>query len=198
MGAVLAIERDGVVYLGADAVRRSDALRYYVNEESNLKIHRLPSGILCAAIGRSAFAQQMYLHEEWFQLAEGERFDKDFLVRRVIPSYYREIKDLDGWRHPKSGFASHVDTSFIFAHGSDIYVVRGDLSVLKCRGAAAISDNDADEILVSYACASRIASPEETIRRAFGLASRVRRGISTRGILINTRDFLLTKMEETK
>ena len=198
MGAALAIERDGVVYFGIDAVKRSDNLCYYVNEESNLKIHRFPSGILCAAVGRMAFAQRLYLHEEWFELAEGERFDKEFIVRKIIPRYYQEIKDLDGWHHPKSGYASRIDADFILARGGDMYVIRGDLSVLKCRGAAAISDNDADEILVAYACASGIASPEETVRRAFALASRVRRGISTRGFLINTRDLELTRMEETK
>ena len=38
MGAIFAIEKDGVVYLGADAVKSCCDVNFYVNNESNKSI----------------------------------------------------------------------------------------------------------------------------------------------------------------
>ncbi|MBR2025053.1 MAG: hypothetical protein IKA02_04535, partial [Clostridia bacterium] len=74
MASIIAIEKDGVVYMGVDAVKQRCDVKYYLTKESNLSVHKMKSGVLVGTIGLAAVAQQMWLHEEWFEIPEGEEF----------------------------------------------------------------------------------------------------------------------------
>lgn len=197
MGAVFAIEHEGVVYMAADAVKHNGSSMIYVNDRSNLKIRLLPSGILCGAIGKGRAAQRMYLHDEWFTLAEGERFDRRFLIEKIVPRFYEEMKALDLLDKPDDGVnTAKVDAGFIFAKGSDIYMMYNDFSVIKCAGLAALSDGNLDGLMRTYAEACGEREPLALIRKTFNFASRVRNNISMHGYVINTRDLEFMKMED--
>ena len=198
MGAIFAIERDGVVYLGADAVKQCCDVNYYVESAENLKLHIMPNGIIVAAMGLMYLTQQLWLHDEWFTLEEGEVFDKKFIVTKIIPRYYEAVCDMDGWEEKERGFHKVIEVGFIIAKGSDFYMVFNDLSVIKCDGIAAMSDEDADMIMLSYATASREENPEKLIRDTYAFVSRCNQLISTHGFITNTRDFTLKRMEDVQ
>ena len=58
-----------------------------------------------------------------------------------------------------------MNGGFIIARGADIYVVFSDLSVVRCGGLAALSDGEADAIMLAYADACREGTPEQIIKR---------------------------------
>lgn len=194
MGAILAIERDGIVYMATDASKSLNETRVCVSAESNLKIHKLPSGILCAAIGPSHVAQRLYLHDEWFILAEGETFDKRFLVERIVPKFYEEIKDMDVWDTDK--VIKRNKTTFLFAKGSKLFIMQEDLSVSKCDGVAAISSNVANELMFAYAAYCKESDPIAVLRSAFALATRSMCNVSADSYyVIDTKELEFHKME---
>ena len=198
MGAIFAIKHNGVVYMAADAVKGDGATKEYVNERSNLKIRMLPLGILCGSIGKSCVAQRLYLHDEWFELEEGERFDKRFLVEKIVPRFQKELDELELWQEMREGsHVAEVNANFILARGSDVYVMFNDLSVVKCGGIAVFSDdNGTDELMRVYAEACGERDPLALIRKTFDFASRVRRGISMHGYVINTTELEFSRMED--
>ena len=198
MGAIFAIEKDGVVYLAADAVKECCGVNYYVNKESNLRLHKMPSGIIVAAQGPMLVTQRLWLHDEWFELGEGEVFDKRFIVEKIIPRFYNEIKNKEVWEKKNHTLIEETEAAFILAKGSDIFVIFADLSVTKCDKIAAISEEDADTIMLSYANACREKDPEMVIKKTYEFTSSKNADVSTHGFIINTRDFILKKMEDVQ
>ena len=198
MSAIFAIERDGVVYLAADAVDYSYSVNLYVNNESNLRLRRMPSGIILAFNGASRVAQHLFLHDEWFELGEGETFDKRFIVTKIIPRFYGSTRDMDFWKRREERFINEIGAGFIVAKDSDVYIVFSDLSVIKCDKMAAMSDEDADVIMLSYASACREADPEVVIKKTYEFTASKNAKISSHGYIINTKDFTLKRMEDVK
>ena len=196
MGAIFAIEKDGVVYLAADAIKECCGVNFYVNKESNLRLHRMPSGIIVAASGPMKVTQRLWLHEEWFELEEGEVFDKRFIVTNIIPRFYEAIKDLDVFEEHQRDQVALTKAGFIIAKGSDIYMVFNNLSVIKCDKIAAMSDEDADMIMLSYANACPEEDPEKIIKKTYAFTASKTAQISTHGFVINTKDFTFKKMED--
>ncbi|MBO5945412.1 MAG: hypothetical protein J6Q69_02280 [Clostridia bacterium] len=197
MAAIFAIERNGVVYLGADAVRTSSGdVTYYVNSASNLKLTVMPSGVVVASVGYMAPALQLTLRDEWFETEEGEAFDKRFIVTKIIPRFYEAIKDRTEWDDRERHYCKSVRVSFLIAKGSDIYAVFSNLSVTKCDGLAALTEEDADSIMCAYANACRDEDPERIIKKTFAFASAKSNEVSAHGYIINTKDFTLKSMED--
>ena len=198
MGAIFAIEKDGVVYLAADAIKACCDVNFYVNKEPNLKIHKMPSGIILAAVGAMFVTQRLWLHDEWFELEEGETFDKRFIVTKIIPRFYKAIEDMNVWKERKEQFHSEVRAGFILAKGADIYMIFNNLSVIKCDKIAAMSNEDADTIMLSYANACREEDPEKIIKKTYEFTASKTAQISTHGFIINTKDFTFKKMEDVQ
>lgn len=198
MGAVFAIEKSGVVYLAADAIKECCDVNFYVNKESNLRLHKLPSGIIVAASGPMRVTQRLWLHDEWFELEEGEVFDKRFIMTKIIPRFYEAIQDMDVWEEKKERHFSETEAGFIIAKGADIYMIFSDLSVIKCDKIAAMSDEDADMIMLSYAHACHEDDPERVIKKTYEFTASKNAQISTHGYIINTNDFTFKRMEDVK
>ena len=198
MGAIFAIEKDGVVYVAADAVKSCCDVNFYVNEESNIKIHKMPSGVIVASVGPMSITQRLWLHDEWFKLEEGEVFDKRFIVTKIIPKFYATTKDMGVWEENKGRFISETSAGFIIAKGADIYIVFSNLAVLKCDKIAAMSDEDADMTMLSYANACCEDDPEMIIKKTYEFTSSKTAQIYTHGYIINTKDFIFKKMEDVQ
>ena len=196
MGAIFAIEKDGVVYLAADAVKKCCDVELHVNKETNFKIHKMPSDIIVASCGPMIVTQQLWLHDEWFELDDGEAFDKRFIVTKLIPKLYNATKNFDVWEEEFGDFVNSTEAGFIIARGGDIYMICNNLSVVKCEKLAAVSDARADMLMLAYANACTDDNPEMVIKKAFEFASGRTATVSTHGIVINTRDQVFKKMEE--
>lgn len=198
MGAIFAIEKDGIVYLAADAVKECCDVNFYVNKESNLRLRKMPSGIIVASCGPMLVTQRLWLHDEWFELEDGETFDKRFIVTKILPRFYNAIKDMDVWEEQKDRFFKETQAGFIIAKGADIYMVFSNLSVIKCDKIAAMSDESADTTMLSYANACREEDPEMVIKKTYEFTAGKTAQISTHGFIINTRDFTFKKMEDVQ
>ena len=198
MGAVFAIERDGVVYIASDAVKGCCGVNFYVNNVNNLRLHKMPSGIVIAANGAMAQTQRLWLHDEWFEIPEGEVFDKKYIVTRIIPKFYDAIKDMDVWETKEDEYIRTNKAGFLIAKGADIFAVFDDLSVVKCDKIAAIDEEDADMIMLSYANACREEDPEMVIKKTYEFASSKVANLYTHGYIINTRDLTFKRMEDVK
>lgn len=196
MATVLAIEKDGVVYVGADAVKQRCDVKYYVTKESNLNVHKTKSGVLIGSFGRATIAQQMWLHDEWFDIGEDEEFDKEFIVTKIIPKFYETIKDRSEWEDDRG--ISTIDTGFILAYKSDIYYIYNGLAVSKCKGLACMSNEDEDMQLYAYARTymenNPDASPEEVIKETFKFATPLNKNVNLHGYIINTKDLEFKEM----
>lgn len=196
MASIIAIEKDGVVYMGTDAVKHRCDVKYYMTKESNLSIHKMNNGILIATLGLAALAQQMWLHDEWFTVEENEKFDKKFIVTKILPKFYDAIKDHRAWKERNE--VKEIDTGFIIAYKSDIYLVLGDLSVKKCKNIACMSNEDED--MLFYAFASTYMEnnpdkcPEDVIKETYKFAVPRNRSVNSHGYIINTRDLEFKEM----
>ena len=198
MGAIFAIEKDGVVYLAADAVKECCDVNFYVNKESNLRLHKMPSGIIVAACGPMIATQRLWLHDEWFELQDGEVFDKKFIVTKIIPRYYEALKSIDFLKENEDDFYEEVDAGFIIAKDGDIYMIFSSLAVIKCDKIAAMSDEDADVIMLAYANACHEDDPERIIKKTYEFTASQTAQIFTHGFIINTKDFTFKKMEDVQ
>ena len=196
MASVIAIEKDGVVYVGADAVKERCNVKYYMTKESNLCMHKMKSGIIVCALGLAAVAQQMWLHDEWFELEEGETFNKKFIVTKIVPKYYEAIKNHRSW--DSVGEVKEIDSGYIFVYKSDIYLMHGDLSVTKCKKIGCMSNEDEDILFYTYASAfmenNPDKKPEEVIRETFKFAASCNKSVNLHGYIINTKDLEFKEM----
>ena len=197
MGTVLAIEKDGVVYLGTDEIKLYGGINLYLNKENNFSIHKYKSGIIVASTGRRSITQQFYLHDEWFDLKSDDVFDKKFIVTNIIPKFYESIKNSDKWEKGKDDEIKRLDVNFLIAKDSDIYLISGDLSVDKCKDVACISDDDGELMLYAYAKLSKD-EPLVTIKKAFELGSKQIANIKNNVYVIDTNSLEFKKMEDVK
>ena len=192
------VDVNNLVYTGSKLIGVGAVVNLYVNNESNLRLRRMPSGIILAFNGASRVAQHLFLHDEWFELGEGEAFDKRFIVTKIIPRFYGSTRDMDFWKRREERFTNEIGAGFIIAKDSDVYIVFSDLSVIKCDKMAAMSDEDADVIMLSYASACREADPEVVIKKTYEFTASKNAKISSHGYIINTKDFTLKRMEDVK
>lgn len=196
MASVIAIEKDGVVYVGADAVKERCNVKYYMTKESNLCIHKMKNGVIVGTLGLASVAQQMWLHDEWFELEEGENFDKKFIVTKIVPKFYESIKNHRSWECP--GDVKEIDSGFIFVYKNDIYLMYSDLSVRKCKKIGCMSNEDEDILFYTFASTYMENNPdksiEEVIRETFKFASSCNRSVNLHGYIINTKDLEFKEM----
>lgn len=200
MASVIAIEKDGIVYVGVDAVKERCNVKYYMTKESNLSVHKMKSGVIVGTLGLATVAQQMWLHDEWFELEEGEEFDKKFIVTKIVPKFYEAIKDHHSWRSDDE--VKEIDAGYVFVYKSDIYLMYSDLSVRKCKKIGCMSNEDEDILFYTFASAymenNPDKSPEEVIRETFKFAASCNRSVNLHGYIINTKDFEFKEMGITE
>ena len=91
MSIVVAIKKDGVVYLGADTRTSCGNEVYAQLLPADFKIHRLGSCYV-GSTGKVATLQFLKIHPEWFEL-DGEPLTKRYLVRKVVPKYYALLRE---------------------------------------------------------------------------------------------------------
>lgn len=125
MSLVIAQIKDGAVYMGADTRTSCGDLQYVCKSESNLKIHKMPNGILIATVGTVKITQILSCHKDWFA-GENCTLSKEFLVTQIVPKLYREL-DRRGFiesRHP-----AEMEGAFLIAQGDKLFRLARNFSV---------------------------------------------------------------------
>jgi aspartate carbamoyltransferase catalytic subunit len=159
---------------------------------------------LVAAMARYSGVKFVFIAPE--ELRIPQYVIEDELLKRGIE--YKEVTDMESvmpdldilymTRVQKERFFNETQAGFIIAKDADIYMVFSNLSVIKCDKIAAMSDEDADMIMLSYANACREDNPEKVIKQTYAFTAGKNANISTHGFIINTKDFTFKKMEDVQ
>ena len=156
----------------------------------------MKNGIIVGTVGLASVAQQMWLRDELFDLKAGEKFDKRYIVTKIIPQFYEAVKNHSGWK--ESDEVKEIESGFVFVYKSDIYLMYSDLSVKKCNKIGCMSNEDEDILFYTYASAYMANNPdkssEEVIKETFKFAASCNRSVNLHGYIINTRDLEFKEM----
>ena len=192
MGNILAIEKDGIVYLATDTVKEIDSMNMYHKSPENIRIKALPNGVIIGCLGNARATQQIFAHPEWF---DAEVIDKKYLVTKVVPQIYEELKEIEEWRCEKYAAESTCSVMAIIAKGSDYYIITQDLIVKKCKGYSAISYNSGDVMITAYLNSSSEQDVKNQIINAFKAGTNYNDSFFTEIAVINTKDKKLEIIE---
>ena len=148
MSLVIAVKKDGVVYMGADTQttyggheRRSHL------SQGNMKIQRLSNGIVLGRVGSVHNLQYVWAHPEWFTLPDDGVLTKRHVVTEIMPQIYRcyqdnNLFDKDGKEAPLS-----TGEEFFLAHRDKLFWINSRLGVMQIEHYMAIG---AGEGFVQY------------------------------------------------
>ena len=126
MSLIIAEVKDGAVYMGADTRTSCGSRKYSYKSEANLKIHKMPNGILLGAVGMVKSTQILSCHKDWFEGEDAQNLSKEFLVTQIVPKLYRELnrrKQLEK-SHP-----AELDGSFLIAQEDRLFRLTRNFSV---------------------------------------------------------------------
>ena len=196
MAAIFAIEKNGVTYVAADAVIHQGGIKRPIRYESNIPLRVMPSGIVVASLECNPASQMLMIHDEWFELGEGEVFDKRFVVG-IMNKLCAELRP-ECFEDDDRSLCKMLSAAFIIAKGTDIFIVFNNLSVSKCRGYAAVTNNDTDTIMAMGARLNEDEDPERLIKSMLKLCSERDNKVSSFGYIVNTRDLVIKNLEDVK
>lgn len=196
MSSIIAIEKNGIVYVGCDASTECFGVNFYLNNENNLSIRKMPSNIIVAASGPLKVAQRLFMNEELFVLKEDEVFDKKYIVQKIIPKFYNISYDVIKWKKDEFTNCYNTESQFIVIKDSDIYLISKDLSVVKCKEIVCISDQNNEKEMYSFAKSIIEENPESIIKKTFKYLSDNKYSFFNHGFIINTKDYILKKVED--
>ena len=186
MSIVVALKKDGVVYLGADTRTSCGNEVYAQLLPADFKIHRLGSCYV-GSTGKVAALQFLKIHPEWFEL-DGEPLTKRYLVREVVPKYYALLRE-QGLIAPPSESKKEADSesSFLVTDGGHVFRIRSDFAVIEEGDFSAIGCT----LNIAYACflnADPDAAPRELVLTALRASVNRSIGVGAPYVLVNTRD----------
>ena len=186
MSIIVAVKKDGAVYLGADTrTTCGEGIETHLLP-SHFKIHRLGSCYV-GATGRVGTLQILKIHPEWFEL-DGEPLTKRYLVREVVPKYYALLRE-QGLIAPPSESKKEADSesSFLVTDGVRVFRIRTDFSVIEEGDFSAIGCTRT----IAHACFSHAdptVTPREQVLKALRASVKRSIGVGAPYVLVNTRD----------
>ena len=194
MSLIVAIKKDGVVYLGADTrTTRGERIRTNLATE-DLKIHRMGSCLVGAA-GTVANIQLMTGHPEWFDL-NGKPLTKRFIVQKVLPKYYDLVKAMDKLEvEEQNSDSPKCGCTFLVTDGKKLFEIDDDFEVIELSryGAIGCTERLALTFLIN---AIDEYSPNEMILKALRTSAYRNDGVGAPYILINTAEGTFEVVEE--
>ena len=181
--------------MGADTqTSRGDRDKITSLGENNLKITRMPHGILLGHAGAVRVTQILACHKDWFEELGDEPLTKRFLVMRIIPRYYRELKERDLLDAEDS--TVQYGGGFIVAQGDRIFVLNGDFSVDEVPSFVSIGCGQDAANLVRQTRAKDGAFEREETLLALRLSASVDRAVGAPFVLIDTKDLQFEYVKE--
>lgn len=95
MSIVIAVKDKGRVMFGADTQLTAGSLKYCPTSESNLKITKMPHGILIGRSGLLNVANIFTSNPKWFAKLPDDGLSKRFLINEIIPRLAKKLNDND-------------------------------------------------------------------------------------------------------
>lgn len=135
MSLVVAYKRNGVVYMGADSQSTCGTSIERLLYDNGFKISRMSNGMLVGVCGRVLCHQRIVARKKWFDIPEGETFDKQYIVKKIIP----ELNELmNSFEKEDETCNSSMEVSILIAWKDRIFFIESDYIVYECVEYAAI------------------------------------------------------------
>ena len=126
MSLVIAEIKDGVVYMGADKQSSGEVYKENFSLESNLKIIKMPHGIVIGCVGTKDVARVLTCHKDWFEELNDKPLSKEFLTTKIGPKFYNELKEMDWLK--ESAPAEHA-CRFLIAQKDKLFIMKSNFTV---------------------------------------------------------------------
>ena len=186
MSLVVAIKKDGAVYMGADTRTSKGDRIYTLLGENDLKIRRLGS-CLVGGVGSVSCIQLLDTLPHLFEL-DGKPLTKRFIVENVIPEYYGLAKRLERLNSPERETDEPTcSASFLVTDGDGLFMITDSFEVIelsRCGEIGCTKQMARSVILASL----DLPDPNETILNALRISSYRNDAVGAPYVLINTRD----------
>ncbi len=128
MSVVVAIKKNGVIYMGADTQISARDSRSRTDSETRYKVQKLPSGVLLGGTGNSTNIQRILEKPSVFNVEEKEGLTKRFIVEKIAPKIYKTIKE-EGLLENKEGKQIDIGCSLILAYKEKMFHIDSSLAV---------------------------------------------------------------------
>ena len=168
MSVVVAIKKDGVIYMGADSQVTKGGTRATLSNPNNYKVWPVDGTDHClmASVGSLRVANVVRvmsgLIPELVDIKHGVDFR--FVVKGLIPHIMDELDKYDLLRHDKDD-EPHMDGSFLFAYYDRLFSISGNGAVIEIDDFCAIGSG-ASEALGSLLSSVDEKNPVERIKTA--------------------------------
>lgn len=182
MSLVIAEIKDGVVYMGADTLKSYKDDVYSNRCESKHKIKKMPFGVLIGTVGLVSVTDVFCAHKEWFADLEHEKLTKEFLVTKIIPKLYCELKERG---ELKEEAPAGINNSFLVAQGDRLFAIRSNFFVQTVPTSDAIGCGEAAAFAVN--ALDKNAPVRDRMLRALRLASDCSDAVGAPYIFIDTK-----------
>lgn len=186
MTVIVAIEKEGVVYMGADTCRSCGKRKENVSIGEFAKIERLDNGLLIGISGKVRAHQLLMAHKEFFSFVD-DKLTKDGIVREFLPAVkklFAEEKMLD-----EDGFWL---ISMMLAKDGDLFVIKSSGLTYRVSDYAIGSGSD-------YALAA-LRDERETVENRLLNGMRIASGIDVSVgapyVLIDTKEKKYREVQE--
>ena len=140
--AVIAIKRNNRVYMAADRITSICGYNVVMRSYDNLKIRRIRDGILIGYCGVRCEIQNLYIHENWFRVPKGKKFNKEFLTTSVVENLIDILDEKKLLRRNKDGFP-YMDSMFVIAKDDQLFLIDTDFGVIEVEEKAVITAGEA-------------------------------------------------------
>lgn len=187
MGAVIALKKNGRVYVATDRMRTRMGYRWIMKNKENLKIERIGKDIILGVCGRVCTTQNLSLHPNWFRVPKGMEFDKRFLATCVVPRLIGVLKAKELLEKNDEG-EPFMDDLYLIVKGERIFIIDNDFGVVEAQDLAIISDDISDYYLRGYIDNHQCDDPETFLREAFVKCAQERAKISNRIVITDTEN----------
>ena len=142
MSVVLAIKKNGRIYMAADSQSTCGDTKYnHINEVSR-KVSRFENGMLLGRVGMVHNCQIICAHPEYFTLPEDGKLTKKYVVQNIIPKIFKCYRDNE-MRETEKDEPAKLGDSYLLAHRDKLFLMNGVFDVTEVTHYAAIgSGND--------------------------------------------------------
>lgn len=192
MSLVVAYKRNGIVYMGADTQSSKGSTIDRTLNESGFKITRLSNGILIGVCGRVKGHQRIVAQKKWFNVQDGEVFDKRYIVKNIVPELSVLMK---GIKDDKDSRNDSMEVSILIAWRDKMFKIVRNFGVFECDNYAAIGAGD-DYSQYELSQIKEEEDVNEGILNALRAGANFDSSVSAPYILIDTKDKEYKVVEE--
>lgn len=194
MSIVIAVKENNRVIFGADTQTSIGNRKKCSTLESNLKVTKMPNGILIGHAGLVENANTLTVHPEWFENLSDEGLTKRFLVMEVIPKLILELKEknlLDKDSAPDV----EMQGSYIVAQKDKLFYIHRTFAVSEAPNYVSIGCGSFAADAVFFDSTDK-RSTKERILSALNSAAMFDTGVDRPFVLIDTDTFEYEITEE--